>query len=128
MVYLSFRVSAVVAIVLASGGCSANTATQERPQERQRQATAPDNDNRIKSPSPTGIPESPTDRLIRRDLNLSISHDADLKHRDISFIVTNGDISVTGIVRTEDERRKINDLAMNIDGVKSVANAVLIAE
>ena len=128
MVYLSFRVSAVVTIVLASGGCSANTATQERSHERQRQATAPDDDDRIKSPSPTGIPESPTDRLIRRDLNLSISQDADLKHRDISFIVANGDISVTGIVRTEDERRKINDLAMNIDGVKSVANAVLIAE
>ena len=49
-------------------------------------------------------------------------------NRDISFIVTNGDVSVTGIVRTEEERTRINDLAMNIDGVKSVANALRVAE
>ena len=52
----------------------------------------------------------------------------DLKGRDISFIVTNGDVSVTGMVRTEEERKRINDLAMNIGGVKSVANALLVAE
>ena len=55
------------------------------------------------------------------DLNLAISHDDGLKSRDISFIVANGDVSVTGTVRTEEERRKINELAMNIGGVKSVA-------
>ena len=76
----------------------------------------------------TSVPENPTDRGIRRDLNLAISHDADLKDRDISFIVANGDVSVSGTVRTEEERKRINDLAMNIGGVKSVANAVLIAE
>jgi osmotically-inducible protein OsmY len=35
---------------------------------------------------------------------------------------------VTGTVRTETERTKINDLAMNIGGVKSVANALVVGE
>ena len=74
------------------------------------------------------VPQNPADRNIRRDLNLAIARDTDLRNRHISFIVTNGDVSVTGTVRTEKERRKINDLAMNIGGVKSVANALLVAE
>jgi osmotically-inducible protein OsmY len=74
------------------------------------------------------VPENPADTNIRRDLNLAIAGDTDLRNRLISFIVTNGDVSVTGTVRTEQERRKINDLAMNIGGVKSVANALLVAE
>ena len=45
-----------------------------------------------------------------------------------SLLVTNGDVSVTGTVRTEEERRKINDLAMDIGGVKSVANALRVGE
>lgn len=85
-------------------------------------------DARTEAPAAIAVPENPTDKGIRRELNLAISHDAALKDRDISFIVTNGDISVTGRVRTEEERRKINDLALNIAGVKSVANSVLIAE
>ncbi|RPI51526.1 MAG: BON domain-containing protein, partial [Acidobacteria bacterium] len=43
-------------------------------------------------------------------------------------LVRNGDVSVTGTVRSEGERRKINDLAMNITGVKSVANALRVEE
>ena len=74
------------------------------------------------------VPLHPADMNIRRDLRLAIARDADLRDRLISFIVTNGDVSVTGMVRTEKERRKINDVAMNIGGVKSVANAVLVAE
>ena len=80
------------------------------------------------APAAVTIPDNPADRAIRRDLTLAIARDADLQRRDISFIVTNGDVSVTGVVRTEEERRTVNDLAMNIDGVKSVANALLVAE
>lgn len=71
---------------------------------------------------------NPADRSIRRDLNLAIARDGDLRNREITFMVANGDVSVSGIVRTEEERRKINDLAMDIDGVKSVANALRVAE
>jgi osmotically-inducible protein OsmY len=74
------------------------------------------------------VPDNPADREIRRHLLRAISHDEGLKSRDISFIVANGDVSVTGTVRTEQERTKINELAMGIGGVKSVANGLLITE
>lgn len=74
------------------------------------------------------VPRNPADLGIRRELNLAISRDAELRGREISYIVANGDVSVTGTVRTEEERRKMNDLAMNIVGVKSIANALRVAE
>ena len=118
-----FFVVGVGAVVVASIGWRADTgATPER---------QPDPTIRAKSITTTAailVPENPADTNIRRDLNLAIARDADLRNRLISFIVTNGDVSVTGTVRTEQERRKINDLAMNIGGVKSVANALLVAE
>jgi len=123
MARLSFVVGAGV-VVVASIGCRADTSTTP---ERQ-----PDTTIRARSVTTASaailVPQNPADTNIRRDLNLAIARDTDLRNRLISFIVTNGDVSVTGTVRTEQERRKINDLAMNIGGVKSVANALLVAE
>jgi osmotically-inducible protein OsmY len=121
------RLSFVVAIVAVCTGCGASTATQERQQDRQLDVVSRTESRAVRHAA-TAVPENPTDRGIRRDLNLAISDDASLKDREISFIVANGDVSVSGTVRTEEERKRINDLAMNIGGVKSVANAVLIAE
>ena len=114
----------VVAVIGVSAGCGADTATQERMPEPLHAETAP----AATAPPAVAVPENPIDRNSRRDLSSLIAADADLKHREISFIVSNGDVNVTGIVRTEAERRKINDLTMNIDGVKSVANALRVAE
>jgi osmotically-inducible protein OsmY len=80
------------------------------------------------TPASVTVPGNPADRGIRRDLSLAIARDESLQNREISFIVANGDVSVTGIVGTEEERRKVNDLAMSIDGVKSVANALRVEE
>lgn len=114
----------VVAVVGVSAGCGANTATQERTREPLQAETAAV----ASAPPAVAVPENPVDRRIRRDLGSVIAADADLKNREISFIVTNGDVNVTGTVRTEEERKKINELAMNIDGVKSVANALRVGE
>ena len=57
-----------------------------------------------------------------------IAQDPDLRAREIKFVVANGDVSVIGLVESEDERTRINDLAMRIAGVKSVANALRVAE
>ena len=73
------------------------------------------------------MPSHPEDRRVRRDLNLAIAQDPELEDREISFVVRRGDLSLTGTVRSEAERRKINDLAMGIDGVKSVANALRVS-
>lgn len=108
------RLFCIITAVAVSIGCSAETATKEREATPPTQAVA--------------VPGTSADRGIRRHLTLAIARDADLKNREISFIVANGDVSVTGIVGTEEERRKINALAMSIDGVKSVANALRVAE
>ena len=110
--------------MIASIGCRADTiATPERQPGTTIRAKS------VSTPSAAiSVPQNPADTNIRRDLNLAIARDADLRNRSISFIVANGDVSVTGTVRTEQERRKINELAMNIGGVKSVANALLVAD
>jgi osmotically-inducible protein OsmY len=114
-------------IVVVSAACGADTATQQQEQAPSRaQMEAP-----RASPAPTTaavVPQNPGDRTIRRELNLAIDSDSDLTDRDISFIVSNGDVSVTGIVQSEAERERINHLAMRIPGVKSVANALRISE
>ena len=72
--------------------------------------------------------ESEADKTIRQALNTVIEQDPALRDRPISFTVdNNGDITVTGTVRTETERQKINDLAMHVPGVKSVANALRVS-
>lgn len=58
---------------------------------------------------------------------MAIAQDPALKERPISFTVDNGDVTVTGTVRTETERQKINELALHINGVKSVANALRVS-
>ena len=68
------------------------------------------------------------DRVIIRALSLAIAEDRDLNNRELSFVISNGDVSVTGFVNTEDERKKITTLAMNIDGVRSLANSLLVED
>lgn len=122
MARLFFVVSAGAAVVV-SIGCGADTSARQGPQ-----TGIPGRAEAVASSVAISVPQNPADVKIRRDLNLAIARDTDLRNRLISFIVTNGDVSVTGTVRTEMERQKINDLAMNIGGVKSVANALLVAE
>ena len=125
MTHLLFIVGAVVAVAVTVG-CGVSTTTQERhpgtpiPAEPVNKASAVS--------MTILVPRNPADLGIRRELDLAISRDAELRGGEISYIVANGDVSVTGTVRTEEERRKMNDLAMNIVGVKSIANALRVAE
>jgi len=112
----------LMAAIANSAGC-VSTATQER-----QSGTSTLVGSVTKASATISVPQTPVDLGIRRNLHLAISHDAELRSRDISYIVANGDVSVTGVVRTEEERRRINDLAMNIGEVKSVANALRVAE
>ena len=128
------RSSIVIAAFALTGAClgcgTSSTASQERgaevPLRLEASARAPMSS--VGGSAPVAVPDNPIDKAIRRDLNLARSRDGDLKNRRISFIVANGDVSVSGTVGTEEERRRMNDLAMNVPGVKSVANALLIAQ
>jgi osmotically-inducible protein OsmY len=120
------RLFSFLAVIAMSAGCSADTATQTREDSQttppmQAEAVAP-------PPATVRVPDNPADQGIRRDLALAIARDAHLQNREIGFVVANGDVTVTGIVGTEEERRKINELAMSIDGVKSIANALRVEE
>jgi hypothetical protein len=75
------------------------------------------------------LPETETDmeRAIRKELTRAIDQDPLLKHRQIIFVIDDGDVSVTGLVQTETERQRINELAMAVRGVRSVANALRVS-
>jgi osmotically-inducible protein OsmY len=119
---LRFRIW-LVSAVLALCACSADTATQERPRDpADRQQTDSTGD-----PSALSVPGNSIDREIRRELSVLLDRDPALKDREINFIVSKGDVSVTGTVRTEEERRKINELALAIPEVRSVANALRVS-
>ena len=131
------RLSIVVPIVAAFSvciSCGASTASQERTEGTYARETPAGHPSVITDvgapevPPIVAVPDNPGDRAIRRELNLAIARDADLTQRRISFIVANGDVSVNGTVGSEEERSRINELAMNVPGVKSVANALLIAK
>ena len=110
-------------VLSACGASSVDTASEARKVESAvpaKPVTA--------SPYARTAPENPADRGIRRNLVLAIDQDADLRGRDIRFVVANGDVSVAGTVRTEEERTKVNELALSIDGVKSIANALRVSE
>jgi osmotically-inducible protein OsmY len=121
------RLPLVVVVLLAvSLACGSGDVPRKQPADREGDAAPKEHIH--KTAFPAVVPENEADRDIRRTLNLAIAEDAVLKDRQISFIVSNGDVSVSGIVKNEDERKKINELALNIDGVKSVANALRVAE
>jgi hypothetical protein len=115
----------VLAIALLVS-CSTDTSTHPLDREARREGSIViPPESHVHEP-PRIVPENPADRGIRRNLSQAIAGDAELKHRDISFIVSNGDVNVTGTVKSEHERERINALALNIDGVKSVANALRV--
>lgn len=124
MLRSSFGVGVVLAV---SASCGPGTVTEEPQRPPAPQAGAP-----AVPEHPTDVaavvPENAEDRGIRRNLSLAIAQDPSLKERQISFLVSNGDVSVTGVVDTEGERKKVNELAMGITGVKSVANALRISQ
>jgi osmotically-inducible protein OsmY len=115
-----------VALVLAAcAGCHAETKTSGPASPRADVAPV---ESRHEVTPAVPAPETDADRGIRHDLDLAIRRDPHLKDRQISFLVANGDVSVSGVVKDEQERRRINELAMSITGVKSVANALRTAE
>ncbi|HTL03178.1 MAG TPA: BON domain-containing protein [Vicinamibacterales bacterium] len=72
--------------------------------------------------------ETDLERSIRVQLAKAFSDEPGLKDRDVSFSVDGWDVTLTGDVKTEPERRKANELVMNVPGVKSVANALRVSE
>jgi osmotically-inducible protein OsmY len=106
-------------------------ACREQPSAEQAMTVTSQEPAQMRSARPAGTElakhESEADKAIRQELDTVIGQDPALKDRPISFTVDNGDITVTGSVRTAPERQRINELAMHVPGVKSVANALRVS-
>ncbi len=125
MTYLPLLIASVT--VAASMACGADTSTQELDGPQSTHVALAYRPPAVEPDTVALVPQNPADRSIRRVLSFAIDRDPGLKDRGISFIVSNGDVSVTGLVRTEDERERINELAMAIPDVKSIANALRVS-
>lgn len=116
------RLSVLLSCAVGVAACGADTSASKR-----AVAVPPSAPDARPLPSEAAVvPEISGDREIRRRLGHAIAAHPELKDRDISFVVENGDVNVSGVVRSESERKALNDLAMNIDGVKSVANGLRV--
>lgn len=87
---------------------------------------------RIAPPAPASVVpqhvEDEPERAIRAEIERSFANDPALKNREITFTIEGGDVKVTGTVKTAKEREKVNELAMAVEGVKSISNALRVSE
>jgi osmotically-inducible protein OsmY len=117
-------VAAVWLSTLTFSACCANVSSQE-------QTPAPEAYTmpvaRQKPAAPAARAENGVDRAIRIELEDVFSRDPLLKDQNIKFIVDGGDVTATGTVKTSKDRERVNQLAMSVPGVRSVANALRVS-
>ena len=70
--------------------------------------------------------ESALERTIRIQIDKMVEDDPGLKDCDINVSVDGSDVRLTGSVRSETERRRANSVAIDVPGVRSVANALRV--
>jgi osmotically-inducible protein OsmY len=127
----SLRVHQSWLAALAVAALSGVSACREQPSAQQADTAAGEQQHEMRAAQPVAPEltkrESEADKRIRQEVDAVIQQDPSLKDRAINVSVDNGDITVTGTVRTETERQKINELALHVVDVKSVANALRVS-
>jgi osmotically-inducible protein OsmY len=117
-------VAAVSVSTLMSGACRTDVSSQEQTPAPKVYTMA------VARQKPAARPlrvENGVDRAIRLELEAVFSRDPMLKDQDINFIVDGGEVTTTGSVKTIKERERVNQLAMSVTGVRSVANALRVS-
>ena len=66
------------------------------------------------------------DSRIESDLAKLIDNDPVLKDQNIDFDVNNGAVTITGEVRSAQEKQRVGDIVQSAAGVKDMANALKI--
>jgi osmotically-inducible protein OsmY len=115
---------------LAVGGCRANMGGQEPSNAATAQAmTSSSTPHEPAHPIPAVQTrgENDMERAVHLELDRAFALDANLKDQAISFTVDSGDVTLTGSVKTVKQREKANQLAMNVAGVRSVANVLSVS-
>jgi hypothetical protein len=67
------------------------------------------------------------DQRILEDVSDRLTDDAMVDASEIAVEVKQGDVTLTGTVRDRDQKRRAEDLAERVSGVKDVINALRIA-
>jgi len=69
---------------------------------------------------------SRSDERIKEDINDRLSDDPFIDASDIDVTVTNGEVTLTGTVDERSNKRRAEDLAENVSGVKNVENRIRV--
>jgi len=69
---------------------------------------------------------SRSDERIKEDINDCLSDDPFIDATDIEVIVTNGEVTLTGTVDHRSAKRRAEDLAESVSGVKNVENRLRV--
>lgn len=69
-----------------------------------------------------------SDERIREDINDRLSDDAFLDATEIEVTVSEGDVTLTGTVENRIDKRRAEDLAEDISGVKNVQNQLRVKQ
>lgn len=70
------------------------------------------------------VPLDAQDDLIGAELSRRVALDPTLGEREIQVHVINGAVTITGEVRSADEKDAVGELARRVNGVREIANAL----
>ena len=68
------------------------------------------------------------DERIREDVNDRLTDDAYLDASDIEVEVKNGEVTLSGVVRSRNDKRRAEDIVESISGVSNVQNNIRVRQ
>ena len=71
---------------------------------------------------------SRSDERVKEDVNDRLSDDPFVDASDIDVTVTNGEVTLTGTVDHRSTKRRAEDLAESVSGVKNVENRLRVSQ
>ena len=83
--------------------------------------------NELTVTSLEGAAANDPDAQLREALDSAIDQDRVLRERDVNVAVRNGVVSITGEVRSADEKTRAGAIARRLAGVKDVTNALQVS-
>jgi hypothetical protein len=67
-----------------------------------------------------------SDASIREDIGERLARDPDVDPSEVELMITDGEVLLTGTVDSREDRRKIEDIAWQVSGVRDVQNRVRV--
>jgi hyperosmotically inducible periplasmic protein len=120
---LSFLMSLIIA---------APVRTHAQDQAKPPSSTAPDNSARNKAQSKTADnqKENTSDRTITQKIRRSITADKSLSTyaHNVKIVTQDGQVTLTGPVRSEDEKQSIASKAAEVVGAEKVTNQLTVKQ